>query len=106
VRLKGVRTVKEYTVDRDELLTLGGTGVVSTLCFSGGGIYLNRAFDIRKDLEFTRDLPAPLAAKWTERADNAEIFGIILLGIGVVVLLSFGAKLWSIFHSTSHPDAE
>lgn len=98
--------MKEYPVTFDELIELGSIGLVSTVLFSLGGMYLNRSWDMQKDLELSQGLPERLVGKWEARADDAWFFGILLCLVGALAVLGGGAKIWSIVRSTRHPDAE
>lgn len=106
VRLPGRRTVKEYPVDRDELFELGGAGLLTTLFFSIGFSLLSRYLELVKDLEFERDLPKELIARWSAIRDDAYTGAAIFISCGIVVFLVGGAKIWSIIRSTEHDRTE
>jgi hypothetical protein len=97
--------VKGYPVTRDELFGLGGAGLLATVCFSIGGNYINRSYDIQKDLELTQGLPPELKARWEAKEADAWHFGLVLAIIGAVAILVGGAKILSIIRSTEHPNA-
>lgn len=100
----GLRTVKGYPVTRDELYGLGGAGFIATVCFSLGGNYLNRSYDIRKDLELTPGVSAEMKMRWETKASDDLFFGVIIMIIGVVAILAGGAKILSIIKATDHPN--
>jgi hypothetical protein len=99
----GERRVKGYLVTRDELIGLGGTGLLATLAFSYGGRYINRSYDIQKDLELTQGLPPELTARWQTKSADDWDFGVLCIIVGIVVLLAGGAKVLSVIFSTNHP---
>ncbi len=96
--------MKAYPVTRDELFGIGGAGLVATFCFSLGTNYLNRAYDINKDLELAQGIPPELKVRWQTKADADWTFGIIIVVIGVVAILGGGAKVLSIIRSTDHAE--
>jgi hypothetical protein len=101
--ISGVRRVKAYPVTRDELLGLGGVGIVTTFCFSVGSSYIKRSFDIHKDLEFNQQLPSDLIVKWQTTEMDDWLFGFFFFAIGVLAFILGGAKIFSIMRSTEHP---
>ena len=101
--LSGVRRVKAYPVTRDELFGLGGAGFIATVAFSIGTNYLNRSYDIRKDLELSYGVPPDLKIRWDTRATDDLFFGWIIILIGIAAILAGGAKILSIIRSTDHP---
>lgn len=103
VGVAGERRVKGYLVTRDELIELGGAGLLATLCFSFGGKYINRSFDIQKDLELTQGLPPDLISRWQTKASDDWDFGLLCSIVGIVLLSAGGAKVLSIIFSTRHP---
>jgi hypothetical protein len=101
--LHGARKVKAYPVTRDELFGLGGAGVIATICFSVGGNYLNRSYDIGKDLELTVGVPPELKARWQSKEADYFTFGLIIFAIGVAAFIAGGVKVISIIMTTDHP---
>lgn len=87
---------------KSELFELGGIGFITTACFSVGINYINRGYDIGKDLEFTKDIPNELRIRWTTKGEQDYVFGSILLVVGVIAFLAGGAKIWQIIRSTDH----
>lgn len=104
-RQPGRRPMKEYPLTREELISLGGVGVLATTCFSVGGGFVTRSLDITKDLELAQGVPPPIVARWQARADDSLTFGIIFIVIGVVSLLYGGWRVTDIIRSTEHQDA-
>jgi heme O synthase-like polyprenyltransferase len=96
--------VKGYPVTRDELFGLGGVGLLATFCFSVGGNYMNRSFDISKDIELAQGVPEPLVARWKAKSEDAFLFGSVLIAVGVITIFVGGAKVLSIIRSTEHPN--
>lgn len=101
--ISGARSVKGYPVTRDELFGLGGAGFLATTCFSIGGNYLTRYYDIQKDLELSQGVPEKIVIKWQAKSDQDWTFGVILIAIGVAAIIFGGAKIISIILSTKHP---
>src|SRR5579863_8170257 len=85
--IPGVRRVKGYPVTRDELLSLSGSGILGSLCFSIGGKYLDRSYDISKDLEFSQGLPDTLIVRWKTKAEDDQYIGWSFIFIGIVAFL-------------------
>ena len=96
--------MKGYPVTRDELFGLGGAGFIATVCFSLGGNYLNRAYDIKKDLELAQGVPNDLKVRWETKAEGDFTFGVVIIVIGAAAILAGGAKIISIIWSTGHPN--
>jgi hypothetical protein len=105
-RLKGVRTVKEYPIDRDELFELGGVSLLATVSFSIGYANWQRSQDIQRDLELSQGLPDKLIARWTAKQEDAYEIALIFFAIGLAALIAGGLKLWGVIATTAHPDAE
>lgn len=102
--VSGARRVKGYPVTRDELFGLGGVGLLTTVCFSAGGNFISRSYDIEKDLALSQGVSDALKARWEAKAQDAWLFGAILIAVGLVTVFVGGAKIFSIIRSTEHPD--
>jgi hypothetical protein len=101
--VSGARRVKGYPITRDELTALSGTGLLATVCFSIGGTYVNRSYEIQRDLELTQGVSTKLRARWEAKEADAWTFGLIMLVIGTLLVIAGGAKIWSVIWSTEHP---
>jgi hypothetical protein len=102
--MAGARRVKGYPITRDELLTLGGAGFVSSLFFGFGGDFIFRSYDLQANLDLSPGVAADVVAKWTTREFDFWYIGLVLLFFGLVVAAVVGAKIWSVIRSTEHPN--
>jgi hypothetical protein len=104
--IPSTRRIKGYLLSRDELFQLGGIGVLTTVCFSVGGTYINRSFDIGKDLEFAQEIPSETRIRWETKEVEYWNFALIFLALGAVVFLAGGAKVISILRTSKHRAGE
>ncbi|SRR6266849_2241307 len=103
--ISGERRVKGYPVTRDELWELGAGGALTTICFSVAGTYINRSYDIQRELELTQGLPQDTIIRWKTKGEGDWYFGLTALVLGAILFAAGGAKIYSIIRSTSHPKA-
>jgi hypothetical protein len=102
--MPGARRVKGYPITRDELFTLGGVGVLASAFFGFGANFISRSFDLAANLDLSAGISAEIIERWHTREYDFWYFGLVLLGLGILIAVFGGAKIWSIIYSTEHPD--
>lgn len=104
--MSGARRVKGYPVTRDELFTLGGVGVIASAFFGFGANFVSRSFDLAANLDLSSGVSKEIIERWQTREWDFWYMGLVLLGLGALIALAGGAKIWSIIWSTEHPNDE
>lgn len=102
--MSGARRVKGYPVTRDELFTLGGVGLLASICFGLGANFVFSSFGLQENLELSQGITPVLLSKWQTRETDYWYFGLVLLILAIAFAVAGGTKIWSIIHSTEHPD--
>jgi hypothetical protein len=102
--MSGARRVKGYPVTRDELFTLGGVGLLTSAFLGFGSNLVSRSFDLAASLDLSPGVAPEMVERWHTREYDFWYIGLILLLLGAMSATFGGAKIWSIIHSTDHPD--
>jgi hypothetical protein len=99
--------MKGYPVTRDELISLGGVGLATSVLSGVGANFISRSFDLDASIELSgSDIKPGVIAKWQTRETDFFVFGIILLALAALATVGGGLKIWSIIKSTEHPTYE
>jgi hypothetical protein len=104
-RLRGVRTVKEYPLDQDELWELGGLGLVTTMFFSAASACFGVWINIQMSLDLAEGADPFKVGLWQANMTWSKWGAIVFTVLGTVSLLGGGIKVWRIIANTKHEDS-
>jgi len=94
--------MKEYPVTFNELIGLGGVGIIATIIFSVGGTCLSTWWQLKQQFDFTMDVDKAKAEYWHGVMDIALPLGCALIGIGIIIVCLGGAVVANILRDTDH----
>lgn len=101
-RIPGIRTMKEYPLTMDDMLTLGLVQGGSALFLAAAGACIGFWLSIQQTVDFADKDKAEKIAYWTGLGDAAFWLSIICLLIGLLLFCINGFKVWTIWRDTKH----
>jgi hypothetical protein len=100
----GMRTMKAYPIQEQELENLFGLGLLATIFFSGASLLFSIFLDVYINLSFTSNLPNSKEIIWDSVAWVSFILCFIFLGLGVIQIRVGKTKVNNIKKETNFGD--